>query len=134
MAQQMNLLRSVWACKKPQIMGFGMWQACGTANEEFCGQNWGESATLKQGSLRQTTGTAHICSMAQFYGNIEDGLLELVTTQASALTTTELTNSPNWDFRSVEMGGNGGKWGKIGENGGKWGKMGSCYKYIMENV
>ena len=62
--------------------------------------------------------------------------------QASALTATELTNSPNqvlgvWKNGGEleknegswrEMGGNGEKWGELEENGGKWRKMGGGWR------
>ena len=49
-----------------------------------------------------------------------------IKNQASALTATELTISPNQVFGVWKNGGNGEhgeKWGGMGESGGKWGIM-----------
>ena len=50
----------------------------------------------------------------------------MATLLASALTATELTNSPNQDFgfwKNEGNGGNGGKWRRMGGNGGGNGEI-----------
>ena len=57
-------------------------------------------------------------------GSLLRSVAQLHKHHASALTATELTNSPNQDFGVGKTGGNGGKWREMEENGGKWREMG----------